>query len=58
MKILTMENLKKYTTIRIGGTAAKLYIPESREELIKLLEDLQGEDVRILGGGSNILKNE
>ncbi|MBQ9983312.1 MAG: FAD-binding protein [Lachnospiraceae bacterium] len=58
MKILTMENLKKYTTIRIGGTAAQLYIPESREELMNLLTDLQGEEIRILSGGSNILMND
>lgn len=58
MEIRKQENLKQYTTVRIGGVADKFYIPENRDELIELLNELNGEDVRILGGGSNLLIND
>lgn len=58
MEIRKQENLKQYTTVRIGGVADKFYIPENREELIGLLNELKGEDVRILSGGSNLLIND
>lgn len=53
MKILNNEPLSKYTTIRLGGIAEKMYIPETAEELVELLrkETIQ----YILGGGSNLL---
>lgn len=58
MEILEMENLKTYTTIRIGGMAEKLYIPENQSELVELLDNLNGQQYRILGGGSNILMDD
>lgn len=58
MEIRRQEKLKQYTTVHIGGVADKLYIPENREELTRLLNELKGEDVRILGGGSNLLIND
>ncbi|WP_308636705.1 FAD-binding protein [Paenibacillus silvisoli] len=56
MEILYNESLKTYTTVRIGGIAERLYIPESSEELISLLETLP--DYYILSGGSNVLIND
>lgn len=52
--------LKKYTTIKIGGTAEQLFIPESQEELITLLNSMREkkDSFYILGGGSNILIND
>lgn len=58
MKIEHNVNLKQYTTIKIGGTAQNLYIPESPEELVSLIESLNGESVYYIGGGSNILMND
>ena len=55
MEIRKQETLKQYTTVRIGGVADRFYVPESREELTCLLNELKGEDVRILSGGSNLL---
>lgn len=53
MKILKNEKLDKYTTVRIGGTAETLYIPESTEELIQLIRDKNPK--YFIGGGSNLL---
>lgn len=53
MKILNNEPLSKYTTIRLGGIAEKMYIPETAEELVELLRE---ESIQyVLGGGSNLL---
>ncbi|MBE6876496.1 MAG: FAD-binding protein [Ruminococcus sp.] len=53
MKILKNENLSKYTTVRIGGTAETFCIPESREELVTLIAEQKPEF--FIGGGSNLL---
>lgn len=58
MKIFENENLNKFTTVRIGGIAKKLYFPENRDELIKTLEAVRGPKKYILGGGSNLLIND
>ena len=58
MKILENESLKKYTTVKIGGIAKKLYFPESGSELIEVLEALNGKKRYLLGGGSNLLIND
>lgn len=58
MEIRENENLKKYTTVKIGGTAQKFYIPENESELIELTEKLKNEKYYILSGGSNILMND
>ncbi|ODM28013.1 hypothetical protein A7W90_00695 [Clostridium sp. Bc-iso-3] len=47
------EELKKYTSIKIGGVAKKFYIPESVEELAELLNVLN--NPLIISGGSNLL---
>lgn len=46
-------DLKKYTTIKIGGIARKMIIPETKMELIEFVER---ENVKYyIGGGSNLL---
>ena len=53
MKVLENEQLSRYTTIKIGGTAKKMYVPETEEELI---EAAAKTDQRyVIGGGSNLL---
>ena len=53
MIILENEKLSKYTTIKIGGIAKKMYVPETEEELI---EAAAKTDQRyVIGGGSNLL---
>lgn len=49
--------LARYSTLKIGGEAQQLCIPESTDELIKLLNVLlkQDEPWYVLGGGSNLL---
>ena len=58
MKILNNECLKKYTTVKIGGYAKKVYIPERIDECVELLDELSEDEYYILGGGSNILIND
>lgn len=50
------ENLAKYTTIKIGGCASVLFMPESVEELVELVKD-KGM-LPIISGGSNLLIND
>lgn len=49
--------LWRYTTMKVGGEAGRLFHPASPEELIQVLERLRrdGEPWHILGGGSNML---
>lgn len=49
------EELKQYTTFKMGGIAKKFYIPESEEELLSLIKTL--DNYKILSGGSNLLIN-
>lgn len=56
MQILNNESLKKYTTIKIGGEAEQLFIPENSDELIELIDSLP--NYYILSGGSNVLIND
>ena len=56
MKILYNESLKKYTTIKIGGIAKEMFIPENENELINVI--MNHKDIRVLGGGSNLLIND
>lgn len=58
MKTLENVSLRKYTTMKIGGIARKLYFPESREELIEVLETIKSKNLYILGNGSNLLIND
>ncbi len=50
------DSLSNHTTLKIGGEA-KILIPETKHELVSLINDLQqnGEEFKILGAGSNIL---
>lgn len=55
MILLENVELSKYTTIRIGGIAKKMLIPENVDELTELL---QKQSIRyMIGGGSNLLIN-
>ncbi len=49
-------DLSKYTTVRIGGTARKLLIPESTEELLETVNTQRPE--YFISGGSNLLIND
>ena len=48
----------KIKTFRIGGIAENFYIPNGKDELKELLENLEGEKKYILSGGSNLLIND
>lgn len=58
MKIEEHKSLADFTTFRMGGTAQKLYIPESVEELTELCRSHEGIMDHVLGGGSNLLIND
>ncbi len=53
----THEPLARYTTLRIGGEAQRLFQPKTTEELISIITRLDqiSEPWHILGGGSNLL---
>lgn len=51
------ENLKKYTTIKLGGIAEKFYVPESNDDLIYALKECK-DNYHLLANGSNILMND
>ena len=54
------ENLSDYTTLRLGGPAKQLIHARTEDELIAAVTsaDEAGEQVLILGGGSNILVSD
>ncbi|UPO98529.1 FAD-binding protein (plasmid) [Cetobacterium somerae] len=59
MKILENEELRNYTTIKIGGRAEKMYFPQSPKEFSDLLENYgKEESLYIISGGSNLLIND
>ncbi len=53
MEIIENYNLKPHTTFKIGGFAKKTYFPDTKEELIKILKEI--ENPIVLGGCSNVL---
>ena len=53
MKELMNQALSKYTTVRLGGTARTVLIPESTEELIHIINTKHPQ--YFIGGGSNLL---
>lgn len=57
MTIIEHADMSKYTSFRAGGTAKKLVIVDSRDELKDLLSEIKakGEDFIFLGNGSNTL---
>lgn len=60
MIIKENTSLSTLTTFRVGGNIKKLYIPESKEELIECAKEIYGRDNKlyIISGGSNILAND
>lgn len=60
MIVLNNEPLGKRTTFHIGGTAGKLYIPETEAELTKKAKEIYDRDhkVYVISGGSNLLIND
>ncbi|UNT95509.1 UDP-N-acetylmuramate dehydrogenase [Allobaculum mucilyticum] len=51
------EKLKDWTTLKIGGPAARFYEPQSIEDIQEILRENQDSDQRlmVLGNGSNVL---
>lgn len=58
MKILNDVSLATYTTIKIGGIAKKLYVPENVSELAEIVTEIMPEPLYIISGGSNLLIND
>lgn len=56
MIIKENEFLSKFTTVKVGGIAKKIYYPESIKDLSKLYEEKKLD--YILGAGSNLLIND
>ena len=52
-----MEALSNFTTLKVGGPAQKIVNAHSEDELVEFVKaaDKAGEQVLILGGGSNLL---
>ena len=52
-----MEALSNFTTLKVGGPAQKIVHAHSEDELVEFVKaaDKAGEQVLILGGGSNLL---
>ena len=51
------EELKKYTTMRVGGNARYIFFPTSSDEIKEILDYANEHDVRciLIGNGSNII---
>ena len=60
MKLLFKEPMKEHTTFKIGGLAEVFAIPQSIEELSRLIIFLRKEYINyyILGNGSNVLVSD
>lgn len=58
--IFINEPLKKHTSFRIGGNADFLVIPESKEEILKILSFVKANNIPyfIMGNGSNLLVSD
>lgn len=54
MKILHKISLKKFTTIRIGGTSSDIFFPDCIDDLVSLKNIIALRKTIILGKGSNI----
>lgn len=52
MKVLEKTSIKPYTTLHIGGEAKKIYFPETKQEILFLMNTASP---FILGKGSNVL---
>jgi UDP-N-acetylmuramate dehydrogenase len=60
MKEFRDEPLRKHTSLRIGGAARRLIVPESQEELIAAVRESRKRHIRyfIVGRGSNVLATD
>lgn len=56
MKVLNNVDLKMYTTVKIGGTAQKMFVPDTVEELENVVKNEK--TIYFIGGGSNLLIND
>jgi len=59
-KVIEKPLLKEYTTYKVGGKAIALVMPDSVDNLIKLLDFLKSENVKykVIGNGSNLIFND
>ncbi len=55
MDELANAPLARYTTLKIGGNARRVCHPKTIDELVQLVEQMNGEPWYIIGGGSNLL---
>lgn len=55
VKKLQNHPLRAYTTLKIGGYADEIYIPQSVEAIYEMKDDLNREKITIMGRGSNLL---
>ncbi len=57
MQILQNSHIAQYTSLKIGGTVAKEYLLEERNDLEKLAQFLEEDTLAhiLIGGGSNVL---
>lgn len=53
--ILLNESMSKHTTFRTGGNADCFIMPETIDEVEKILKVLKDETIVVLGNGSNVL---
>lgn len=58
--VLEHESMKKHTTFRIGGAADLFVLPESEEDLVRVLSFLRHREVpyTVIGNGSNLLVSD
>lgn len=56
-QLLQNHPLKDFTSYKIGGPAERLYIPQTKYEMAKIVEDLRKgkNSLNIIGGGTNVL---
>lgn len=52
---LEKYSLKEHTTLKIGGNAFEVYIPDSIKEIYEIKNTISAEKITVIGQGSNIL---
>ena len=60
MKHLSNEPMKLHTTFRVGGPAEDLYLVESADEIVRIIDACEENDTDyyIIGNGSNLLVSD
>ena len=60
MRTLHHEPMSRHTTLQVGGPAKRFVVAESEAEIISIIRDCDdtGEQLLVLGGGSNIVVND